>query len=148
MNIMNMFDMKDKISSILLRDNNNVLIGGGNSYVYEIFKLIIGIMLIITGLFVFGMKDYWTKIQAKVINVYDSMNQCQVNIVYTIDDVVYHKNIVLPTSYQCNYSNKIDIFYYTSNPNIIQLSVDNYFFFGVVFIILGCLSLLCLDEII
>ena len=148
MNIMNMFDMKEKISSILLRDKNNVLIGGGKSYVYEIFKLIIGIMLIITGLFVFGMRDYWNQVEAKVINVYDSMNQCQVNIVYTIDDVVYRKNIVLPTAYQCNYSNKIDIYYYTSNPNIIQLSVDNYFIFGVVLIIFGCLSLLCLDDII
>lgn len=146
MNIINMFDMKEKISSILTRDKNNVLIGGGNSYVYEIFKLIVGIMLIITGLFIFNMRDYWNQIQAKVINVYDSMNQCQVNITYTIEDVVYRKNIVLPTSYNCNYSDKIDIYYYMSNPNIVQLSVHNYFIFGLSLIILGCLSLFSTNE--
>ena len=148
MNIMNMFDMKDKISTILSRDNNNIMIGGGkSSYAYNIFKLLVGILLIITGLFVFGMRDYWKPIEATVINVYDNMNQCQVNITYTLDDIIYHKNIILPGLYSCNYNNKIDIYYYSSNPNIISLNTYNYFIFAISLISLGCISLLCVEDI-
>lgn len=142
---MNMFDMKDKMSTILSRDNNNILIGGGTN-TYEIFKILIGFVLIITGLFIFGMKDYWKQIEAKVINVYENMNQCQVNVTYTLDDVIYHKNIILPGIYNCNYNDKIDVYYYTSNPNIIVLNTYNYFIFAISLILLGCMSLLCVEN--
>ena len=38
---MNMFDMKENISTILSRDNNNILVGGGGAKTstYEIFKM-------------------------------------------------------------------------------------------------------------
>lgn len=146
---MNMFDMKENISTILSRDNNNILVGGGGAKTsaYEIFKMLVGIMLIITGLFVFGMRDYWRIIEAKVINVYDNMNQCQVNITYTLDEVIYHKNIILPGISNCNYNDKIDIYYYTSNPNIIALNTYNYFIFAVSLISLGCISLFCVEDI-
>lgn len=137
-----MFDMKDKISTILARNRNNILIGGGkDSFGYEIFKIIVGIILIITGLVIFGMREYWQKINTKVINVHNNMNQCQVNISYKVNDIIYYKNIVLPGSYICNYNNTLEIYYNTSNPNIILLDTTNYFIFAISLIILGSLTL-------
>jgi hypothetical protein len=147
MNILNMFDMKDKISSILSRNSNNILIGGGtNSFAYEIFKIIVGIVLIIVAFVIFGMREYWEKINAKVINVHDNMNQCQVNIAYKIDDIIYYKNIVLPGSYVCNYNDTLEIYYNTSNPNIVLLDTTNYFVLAISLIILGAMTLYTVND--
>jgi hypothetical protein len=147
MNFLNMFDMKDKISTVLSRNNNNILIGGGNSAVCEILKIIIGFILIIIGIIIFFMKEYWEKIEAKIINIYDTSNQCQVNISYKINDVIYYKNIVLPGAYTCSYSDKIDIYYNITNPNLILLDTSNYSIFAVVLIILGATTLYTINDL-
>lgn len=140
-----MFDMKDKISSILSKSNNNILIGGGSKG-YEIFKIIIGIFLIALGLAIFIMREYWERIEASVINVHDSMNQCQVNIAYKVNDVIYYKNIVLPGAYACNYNDKLEIFYNISNPNLILLDTTNYFILAISLIILGSITLYSVND--
>ena len=140
-----MFEMKDSIKTILSRDNNNILIGGGKLHTFDTLKIIIFVLLISTALFIFYMTEYFIQVKAKVINVYDAMNQCQVNVMYKIDDVIYHKNIVLPRTYGCSYNDEMILYYYKFNPNIIYLNTHNYSILSLILIILGILTIFSLS---
>lgn len=138
--IIKMFNIDDKLSNILARDNDNILVGGGkNAFLF--IKLLVGMLLLITAIFIFNMIDYWKRINANIINV-NNDSQCQIDINYVVDDVSYTKTIIMPIANNCNYNKTIDIYYYITNPNIIQLNVYKYYLFSFILIILSVFCLL------
>ena len=148
--------LNSKIINMLKNDN---IIGGGNSgsnsnssssSSYDISNcivIIIGIILIIIGYYLYQSPNDWTSTDARVLNILcdqtssSNLSKCNVNISYTINSIHYLKTISMEKS-KIPSSSMITIYYQNSNPNIMRLYNFNYAIIGITLIVIGLFILI------
>ena len=124
----NDFVLNKKIFDII-KTNNKVMTGGGN--INDYIGLIIGIIFIGIGIFLYFNNPSWSSTQATIENIYCGSNStCDITILYTINQTNYSK-IIQMSNLDTPISNTITIYYQQSNPNIIRLYNFNYSLIGI-----------------
>jgi len=127
---------------IELVKNNNMI--GGNSSDTKIntsnyITLIIGIVIIIIGFVLLWFKNNLVETEAIVMNKScdnTNIDECKINIKYTINSIQYSKIITINKSNIPN-EQTIKIYYSQSDPNSIQLFNPNYSIIGIGSILVG-----------
>lgn len=135
----NIFDKK----IIEFVKNNNM--GGGNGfytmYTSSCISMIVGIIIIIIGFVLLWFKNDLVESEAIVVNRScgtnsNNMNECKINITYTVDLIQYSKIITMDKS-NISDNSTIKIYYQQSEPNSIQLVNPNYSVIGIGLVIVG-----------
>lgn len=139
----NDFILNKKIIEII-KNNNNIMIGGGN--VINWIVIIIGIILIGIGFFLYFNNGSWNSIDASIISISNSSNsQSNIFVKYTVNNNTYSKQIQIPSS-NIPVSNTITLYYQQSNPNVVSLYNFNYTILSIILGFIG-LSLIIIPNL-
>jgi len=117
--------------------------GGGNIIINTCFQYIIGIILIIIGFLLYNSQDQWGKTIGTITTVNCDLKKCYYTVEYSVYNIIFNKNIVNKVNYN-NYkiSDKIEIIYNKTDPNIFKLYEFNYKYIGIIISLIGLLSII------
>ena len=125
---------------------------GGNGFdTSNCVCLIIGIMFIIIGFGLYLVKNDWIEAEASITNTncYDSTEQCDMVITYSVDSIQYSK-VVTTLKSNIPSGSKVSVYYQETNPNIVRLYNFSYMMLGIGLIVFGIfvliLSLSCTEN--
>jgi len=143
-NYNNMLDLK--IINII--KNNNMIGGIGGTEQNFIFIIIIGIIIIIIGFYLYFNKDDLICTKAKINNIIcnptsNLKSECKINITYLANKIHYSKTIIIDNSIVPPIQESmITIYYKQSNPNIVRLYNFDNSIIGISLIIIGIIIIL------
>lgn len=117
--------------------------GGGNNITNYFFHYIIGIILIIIGFLLYNSQDQWGKTIGTITSVNCDSKKCHCTVEYSVYNIIFNKNIVNKI-YVNNYkiSDKIEIIYNKTDPNIFKLYEFNYKYMGIIILLIGLFSII------
>ena len=131
----------------MLRIENKMIGGTGDNYMNmsNYIVILIGIIVIIVGFYLYWNKNDFTTTNGQVQNLScetsNFNSQCKFNITYTVGSTQYSKVIQLDKS-AVPTSNTITVYYKKSDPNVIRLYNFNYSIIGIILVIIGVFILI------
>lgn len=133
-NLINNHYLMDKIT---IRDKLMNQRGGGNESILNFcFHYIIGLILIVIGFLLYNSQDQWERTIGTIIAIDCNFDACISLIKYSVNNIEFKKNIVnLGKTYKV--SDRVEVIYDKTNPNIFKLHEFNYKYIGIIILLIG-----------